>query len=103
MESFVISRWSESAKRITYVSDMNFRDLLAVFISSSFNEKWFKRACHLFFVGAANAFEPNGVMGKSQELFFCHAIHNVHDLLAESIGFVHGGCFRIYANDRFGV
>lgn len=82
---------------------MNFRDLLAVFTSSSFNEKWFKRACHLFFVGAANAFEPDGVMGKSQELFFCHAIHNVHNLLAESIGFVHSGCFRIYANDRFGV
>lgn len=51
MKSFVISGWSESAKRITYVSDMNFRDLLAVFISSSFNEKRFKRACHLFLLG----------------------------------------------------
>lgn len=45
------SGWSESAKSITYVSDMNFRDLLAVFISSSFNEKRFKRACHLFLLG----------------------------------------------------
>lgn len=45
------SGWSESAKRITYVSDMNFRNLLAVSICSSFNEKWFKRACHLFLLG----------------------------------------------------
>ena len=83
---------------------MNFRDLLAVFISSSFNEKNGSNVLATFLgVGAANAFEPDGVMGKSQELFFCHAIHNVHDLLAESIGFFHGGCFRIYANDRFSV
>ncbi len=102
-KSFVISGWPESAKSITYVSDMNIRDLLAVSISSSFNEKRFKRACHLFLLGQQTRLNLVLLWGNPQELFFCHAIHNVHDLLAESIGFFHGGCFRIYANDRFSV
>lgn len=83
---------------------MNFRDLLAVFISSSFNEKNVSNVLATFFgLGQQTRLNLMVLWGSPQELFFCHAIHNVHDLLAESIGFVHSGCFRIYANDRFSV
>lgn len=45
------SGWSESAKRITYVSDMNFRDLLAVSICSSFNENGSNVLATFFLLG----------------------------------------------------